>query len=96
MDVAKDPQLQRAAFHNLAAKDSYARCLVIGALNFMFLGSKLQNTQCLENGQGKGTNIRSKVDFVFRSQALSSTLSGITSVDGEIYLTRATSVASIE
>jgi len=31
----QDPQLQRAAFHNLAAKDSYARCLVIGALNFM-------------------------------------------------------------
>ena len=65
MDVAKDPQLQRAAFHNLAAKDSYARCLVIGALNFMFLGSKLQNAQCLENGQGKGTKKSQQSGFCF-------------------------------
>lgn len=44
---------------------------------------------------GKGNEHSQQSGFVFRSQALSSTLSGITSVDGEIYLTRATSVASI-
>lgn len=46
---------------------------------------------------GKGNEHSQQSGFVFRTQALSSTLSGITSVDnGEIYLTRATSVPSIE